>query len=77
MRCVPVAWCVPTNVTPVQIWNDTGAGGGKPGSIWVVNSMGLLAFTAGHDAPSDQFFDLSAPKFFVDGGVNSPPRVEK
>jgi hypothetical protein len=76
MRCVPAAWCVPTSVAPVQIWDDTGAGGGKPGSIWAINSMSLLAFVPGHDAPSDQFYDLSAPKFFIDG-VNSPPRTEK
>ena len=27
MRCVPVSWCIPTTVTPVKVWDDTGAGG--------------------------------------------------
>jgi hypothetical protein len=60
----------------MQIWNDTGAGGGKPGSIWTINSMNLIAFAPGHEPPTEQFFELSAPRFFIDG-VNSPPRIEK
>ena len=76
MCCVPVAWCVPTTFTPVRVWDDTGAGGGKAGSVWAINSMRLIAFAAGHEAPAEQFYELAAPRFFIEG-VNSPPKIEK
>ena len=41
MRCVPVMWCEKSHFTPIKIWDDVGAGGGKPGSIWVINSLGM------------------------------------
>ena len=43
MRCVPIMWCEKSHFTPVKIWDDVGAGGGKPGSIWVINSLGMNA----------------------------------
>ena len=58
MRCVPSHWCIVTQFLPMKIWDDSGAGGGKPGSIWVVNPHGLIAFVAGHDAPRDTFHEL-------------------
>jgi hypothetical protein len=66
MRCVPAAWCVPTSVTPTKVWDDTGAGGGKPGSIWTVNSLDMVAVVAGHEAPKEIFYDLKNNRFFVD-----------
>lgn len=65
MRCVPQAWCVPTKVAPRKIWDDHGAGGGKPGSVWSINAMDLVAFVAGHEAPKETFYDLKSGRFFI------------
>ena len=65
MRCVPQAWCVPSPVTPTQIWNDTGAGGGKPGSLWTINSLNMLAVVVGHEAPKEIFYELKNRRFMV------------
>jgi hypothetical protein len=32
--------------------------GGRPGSIWVVNTMGLMTATEGHKTPDGPFFEL-------------------
>lgn len=66
MRCIPKGWCHPTRVPPAKIWDDTGAGGGKPGSIWTINSMDMIAVVPGHDPPTDIFYDLNANRFFLD-----------
>lgn len=66
MRCVPAAWCVPSSITPTKIWDDTGAGGGKPGSIWTVNALDMVAVVAGHEAPKEIFYDMKNNRFFVD-----------
>jgi hypothetical protein len=52
-------------VTPVQVWNDTGAGGGRPGSIWIINSMDHITVVAGHDAPKETFYELASNRFFM------------
>lgn len=65
MRCVPRAWTTPTKTAPTKVWDDTGAGGGKPGSIWQINALGLIAVVPGHGAPTDAFYDLSASRFFL------------
>ena len=67
MRCVPLSWCVPSKVKPAKIWDDTGAGGGKPGSMWTVNSMDMLTVVPGHDPPTETFYDLSSNRFFLEG----------
>jgi hypothetical protein len=66
MRCIPEAWCVPTTVTPTKIWDDTGSGGGKPGSVWAINSMDLICVSAGHERPKETFFELKNSRFMVD-----------
>ena len=67
MRCVPAAWCVPTSVTPFKVWDDTGAGGGKPGSIWTVNSLDMVAVIAGHEPPKEIFYEFKSMTFSLDG----------
>jgi hypothetical protein len=52
LRCVPAAWCTTPKQPPMKLWDDTGAGGGKPGSIWVVNNMDLMYVVPGYDPPS-------------------------
>lgn len=71
MRCVPASWCIPTTVTPVKVWDDTGAGGGKPGSIWTVNSLEMVAVVAGHEAPKEKFYEFKSPSFSLDGMLSS------
>ena len=67
MRCVPAAWCVPTSVNPFKVWDDTGAGGGKPGSIWTVNSLDMVAVVAGHEPPKEVFYEFRSPTFSLEG----------
>ena len=70
MRCVPESWCLPSKNPPFKIWDDTGAGGGKPGSIWVINSLDMVVIVAGHEAPMETFYELnSAKSFFVDAST--------
>jgi hypothetical protein len=66
IRCVPEAWVTPSKKAPFKVWDDTGAGGGKPGSIWVINSMDMVAIVAGHEPPQENFYDLNSNRFFVD-----------
>jgi len=56
----------------VKIWDDSGGGGGRPGSIWTINSTSLVAVTAGHDAPKDVFYELSSQRFFLDENMINP-----
>jgi len=67
VRCVPRQWTQPA-APGRQVWNDTGAGGGRPGSFWEVNSMGLVQVVAGHDAPRENCYEL------VTGGRIEAPR---
>jgi len=57
---------VPSKVTPTQIWNDTGAGGGKPGSMWTINSLDMVAIVVGHEAPKEVFYELRSKRFLAD-----------
>lgn len=66
MRCVPAKWCIPSSTAPVQIWDDTGSGGGKPGSMWIINSMQMVAVVAGHEPPKEAFFELRHRRFMLD-----------
>jgi hypothetical protein len=67
VRCVPERWCTPTTTRPVKVWDDIGAGGGKPGSIWIVNSMDMIAVVQGHDPPRDIGYELNASTFSLEG----------
>lgn len=52
---------------PVKIWDDTGAGGGKAGSIWIVNSMDMIAVIPGHDPPREEHWELKSTKLHLEG----------
>lgn len=67
MRCVPQKWCTPTKFKPIKIWDDTGSGGGKPASMWIVNNLGMVTIVPGHEPPTDPFFEVSSARFFLDG----------
>ncbi len=66
MRCVPFSWCIPAKVAPTKIWDDSGAGGGKPGSIWTINSYDMITVIPGHEPPKESFYEVSSNKFFLD-----------
>jgi len=40
-----------------MVWEDSGTAGRK-GSLWRVNSMGLVEGTTGHDPPPGPFYDM-------------------
>lgn len=63
VHCVPSRWCMVTKFNPVKIWDDSGAGGGRPGSIWIINPHGLITLVPGHDAPKDCFHELLHSSF--------------
>jgi Ca2+-binding EF-hand superfamily protein len=67
MRCVPLSWCEPAKEPPIKIWDDTGAGGGKPGSLWTINSMDMIAVVPGHEPPTDTAYELNNIRFFLEG----------
>lgn len=70
MRCVPQSWTTVSKIVPKKIWDDTGAGGGKPGSMWTVNSMDMIVVVPGHEPPKEEFYDLNASKFDLLGLKN-------
>lgn len=41
----------------VQVWDDAGTEG-RAGSIWIVNSLHLMAAGSGHDPPQGPFWDM-------------------
>eukprot|EP00298_Acanthocystis_sp_HF-20_P013464 c20367_g1_i1.p1 GENE.c20367_g1_i1~~c20367_g1_i1.p1 ORF type:complete len:993 (+),score=394.55 c20367_g1_i1:430-2979(+) len=63
VHCVPVDWVAPTKVKPTLIWDGTGVGG-RPGSLWEINSMRLFAASQGNEPPTQIFYDIE-PSFFV------------
>jgi hypothetical protein len=68
MRCVPMAWTTKTTRPPIKIWDDTGAGGGKAGSMWIINNMNMVVLIPGHDQPSiDECREFNSQKFFFEG----------
>jgi hypothetical protein len=73
IRCVPALWCRPATYAPVKIWDDTGAGGGRPGSAWIINSFNMIAVVPGHTKPTETFYDLNSNRFFIDGS-HLPPK---
>jgi len=47
---VPLRWCNATPTTPKLLWDDAGTGG-KRGSLWAANSLGLMAVGRGTEPP--------------------------
>ena len=65
---MPQTGCSPSKVVPVKVWDDTGAGGGKAGSIWIVNSMDMIAVIPGHDPPREDAWELrNGSKLHLEG----------
>ena len=68
VRCLPRRWVVPSKYDPKLIWEDSGAGG-KKGSMWLINSMELMAVTEGHLPPKGPFWELFKPRFMASEGM--------
>jgi hypothetical protein len=44
---------------PVKLWQDSGAmSGGRPGSMWAIGNLQLLAVVEGHEPPKGPFWEL-------------------
>jgi len=63
VHCVPKAWLKETSKDEIkQQWDDTG-GGGRPGSFWRINSLGLLGVNIGHNAPKGPHYEFKQKEF--------------
>lgn len=69
IRCVPSGWLEPTKSTPQKIWDDGGMGG-KKGSIWNMDSFGLLTGVSGYDRPNHIYYDPWQKEFFASERVS-------
>ena len=49
-RCVPTAWTCEPQTPPKLVW-ENGGSGGRPASVWVVNSLGTAHVVVGHEPP--------------------------
>lgn len=67
VRCVPKGWCIPANMAPRRIWDNAGSGG-KLGSFWIMNSLGLLFASEGNDPPKSDVWELRARKLWAAEG---------
>merc|ERR1712227_333080 len=64
VHCVPKRWVIKSTTKPKMVWSNKGTGG-KPGSIWVVNSLNTLYAVQGHTLDSNEFFpDVTSNRFF-------------
>lgn len=70
MQMVPKEWTVVSKMRPQLLWTDEGTGG-RAGSLWTINRIGLFAAVTGHKAPPGPFYDFKAETFLVldHGGV--------
>jgi len=65
VRCAAKSLCRPVREPPVHLWDDVG-GGGRPGSLWLVNSMQALWAMDSHGAPQDTAWELAEDSVFFD-----------
>ena len=64
IQMVPREWTVVSKMRPQLLWNDEGLGG-RAGSLWTINKIGLFAAAVGHKAPPGPFYDFKANTFTV------------
>ena len=66
VRCLPEKWAVKPSMEPQLVWTNEGSGG-RPASIWLVNSLGLLYVNAGHNPPASRdLWDIRRGKLSAD-----------
>ena len=71
VRCVPIQWCQKAG-QPKKLWDDAGTSG-RQGSLWIVNSLGLIAASDGHDPPQGTFYDLQCRSFLCTSDLRIVP----
>ena len=64
VHCVPRAWVEPAPDDVKMVWQDSGAGG-KPGSLWSVGSLGLLAAAQATRPPVEMSWRLRRTRFWL------------
>ena len=75
VRCLPERWAVKPSVAPQLVWSNEGTGG-RPASIWLVNSLGLLYVTIGHNAPPERdLWDIKRGELRADQVVQFRPSL--
>ena len=73
IRCLPEQWAVKPSVEPQFVWSNEGSGG-RPASIWLVNSLGLLHVTIGHNPPpARDLWDIKRGQLSADQVVKYRP----
>ena len=62
VHCVPSDWVEPAPELTKLLWQDAGSSG-KPGSLWAIGSLSLLAATQGNASPSGKSWQLKRSRF--------------
>ena len=66
VRCLPEQWAIKPTMAPQLVWTNEGSGG-RPASIWLVNSLGLLYVNIGHNPPAARdLWDIKRGKLTAD-----------
>lgn len=75
---MPRAWVEPAPDLVKMLWSDAGASG-KPGSLWAVGTLQLLAASQGNQAPGDKAWKLKSSRFQLGDhlGVGQPPEWDR
>jgi hypothetical protein len=73
VRCISEKWAEKPSVAPQLVWTNEGSGG-RPASIWLVNSLGLLYVNLGHNPPAARdLWDIKRGKLTADQVLNYRP----
>jgi len=64
VRCINKGFLVKSSEPPSIVWDNKGTGG-KKGSFWCMNKLGLLVATEGHEEPQGNFYELKSGKFIA------------
>jgi len=76
VRCINKGFLKPSKTKKQHLWDNSGVGG-KKGSFWITNSLGLLSVTEGYDAPQSDAYDprdrvFIAGTFFIEDPKDAP-----
>jgi len=73
VRCISQKWAEKPSVAPQLVWTNEGSGG-RPASIWLVNSLGLLYVNLGHNPPASRdLWDIKRGQLTADQVLNYRP----
>ena len=72
VRCLPNAWVVPASAKPRLLFDNVGMQSRKPGGLWRIGSMGLLALGRDRDPP-ELALDLNPAFTSVSPDAAAPP----